>query len=347
MTFDAQRPVWKLLRKGKGMKTAFVTGAAGFIGLNLIEELNREQEEWKIAALYLPGEDIRRLSPFANVRTIEGNILHRDSLLKAIPEGVDVVFHLAGDTSTWSKNNARQFRINVEGTVQMLDAAVEKKAGRFIYTSSISAFGFHDGPVSEETISTAMKSGVNYHRTKFLAEQEVHKRNGKLKTVILNPCNVIGPYDRVNWAQTIQGIYNGKVDGYPPGIGTFAHVKDIARAHVQAGIREGLERQYVLGGTQATFKEAFDTIASVLNKKPLDKPLSKPMLRAAVFIFQLKSWIDKKEPVLSLEKYKRIVGKQIIDDLRAVRDLDHRKTPLKKMFEDSYNWLLQENLLKE
>jgi len=71
------------------------------------------------------------------------------------------------------------------------------------------------------------------------------------------------------------------------------------------------------------------------------------MLRAAVFIFQLKSWIDKKEPALSLEKYKRIVGRQIIDDRRAIRDLDHRKTPLKKMFEDSYNWLLQENLLKE
>lgn len=329
------------------MITAFVTGAAGFIGLNLIEELSREKEEWKIAALYLPGEDIRRLSPFANVRTIEGNILDRDSLWKAIPEKVDVVFHLAGDTSTWSRNNDRQFRINVEGTVHMLDAAVKKKAERFIYTSSISAFGFHDGPVSEETVSTAIKSGVNYHRTKFWAEQEVHKRSGKLKTVILNPCNVIGPYDRVNWAQTIRGIYNGKIDGYPPGIGTFAHVRDIARAHVQAGIREGLERQYVLGGTQATFKEAFDTIASVLNKKPLDKALSKPMLRAAVFIFQLKSWIDKKEPALSLEKYKRIVGRQIIDDRRAIRDLDHRKTPLKKMFEDSYNWLLQENLLKE
>ena len=117
-----------------------------------------------------------------------------------MPEEVDAVFHLAGDTSTWSKNNDRQYRINVEGTVNMLDAAVEKKARRFIYTSSISAFGFHDGPVSEETVSTAMQSGVNYHKTKYLAEQEVKKRSGKLQTVVLNPCNVIGPYDRINWA---------------------------------------------------------------------------------------------------------------------------------------------------
>ncbi|HQP12198.1 MAG TPA: NAD-dependent epimerase/dehydratase family protein, partial [Candidatus Omnitrophota bacterium] len=127
------------------MKRAFITGATGFVGLNLIEEMNKE--DWDIYALYLPGEDIRTLSRFA-VNAVAGNILNRDSLLKAVPEKVDVVFHLAGDTSTWSKNNDRQYRINVEGTINMLDAAVEKKAGRFIYTSSISAFGFHDGPVS-------------------------------------------------------------------------------------------------------------------------------------------------------------------------------------------------------
>jgi len=326
------------------MKRAFITGAAGFVGLNLIEAIHKE--DWEIFALYLPGEDVRYLSRFA-VHMIVRNILNMDSLLKAIPEEVDAVFHLAGDTSTWSKNNDRQYRINVEGTANMLDAAVEKKARRFIYTSSISAFGFHDGPVSEETVSTAMQSGVNYHKTKYLAEQEVKKRSGKLQTVVLNPCNVIGPYDRINWAQTIKTVYQDKLSGYPPGIGTFAHVKDIARAHIQAAEKEVVGKQYVLGGTQASFQEAFDTIAMVLNKKPSDKALSKSMLRVATFIFKLKSLIDKKEPMLSMEKYKRIVGKQIIDDRKAVKDLELKKTPLKKMFEDSYRWLLQEDLLKK
>ena len=312
--------------------------------MNLIEAIH--QEDWEIFALYLPGEDFHYLSRFP-VHMIEGNILNRDSLLKAIPEEVDAVFHLAGDTSTWSKNNGRQYRINVEGTANMLDAAVEKKARRFIYTSSISAFGFHDGPVSEETVSTAMQSGVNYHKTKYLAEQEVKKRSGKLQTVVLNPCNVIGPYDRINWAQTIKTVYQDKLSGYPPGIGTFAHVKDIACAHIQAAEKEVVGRQYVLGGTQASFKEAFDTIAMILNKKPSNKALSKSTLRLATFIFKLKSLIDKKEPMLTMEKYKRIVGKQIIDDRKAVKDLDLKKTPLKEMFEDSYRWLLQEDLLKE
>jgi dihydroflavonol-4-reductase len=115
--------------KEEFMKKAFITGAAGFVGLNLIEELSKD--DWEIFALYLPGEDISYLSQFT-LQTIAGNILNMDSLLTAIPEKVDVVFHLAGDTSTWSKNNDRQYRVNVEGTAKMLDAAVEKKAGRFI-----------------------------------------------------------------------------------------------------------------------------------------------------------------------------------------------------------------------
>ena len=192
-----------------------------------------------------------------------------------------------------------------------------------------------------------MQSAVNYHKTKYLAEQEVKKRSVKLQTVILNPCNVIGPYDRINWAQTIKAVYRNRLSGYPPGIGTFAHVKDIVRAHIQAAEKETLENQYVLGGTQASFKEAFDTIAMILNKQPSNKALSRLTLRAATYFFILKSLIDKKEPMLTMEKYKRLVGKQIIDDRRAVKDLGLKRSSLKKMFADSYSWLLQENLLKE
>jgi len=326
------------------MKKTFITGATGFLGLNLIDEINNEN--WDVSALYLPGEDLSYLSQF-KVSTISGNILSMDSLLKTMPEKVDFVFHLAGDTSTWSKNNDRQYKINVEGTINMLNAAIEKKAKRFVYTSSISAFGFHDGPMSEETVSTAMESGVNYHKTKFLAEHEVLKRFGKLQTVVLNPCNVIGPYDRINWAQTIKGIYQNNLPGYPPGIGTFAHVKDIVCAHIQAAKKEAVENQYVLGGTQASFKEIFDTIAELLNKKPLDKALSKTKLQAATYLCLLKSLVDRKEPTITMEKYKRLVGKQILDDRRAVRDLNLKKTPLKEMFADSYRWLQQENLLEK
>ena len=326
------------------MKKAFVTGSTGFLGLNLIKELSRR--DWEIHALHLPGEDLRQLLEFP-VLTAAGNVLDYDSLHKALPDNLDAVFHLAGDTSTWSKNNARQWKINVGGTINVLNAAVSRKAGRFIFTSSISAFGFHNKPISESTVSRARESGVNYHLSKFTAEQEIRKKNGEIRSVILNPCNVIGPYDRVNWAQTIKAVHQKRLPGYPPGIGTFAHVRDIAEAHVAAAEQENPLEQYVLGGTAAGFEEVFAVIEKILGLPHSGRVLSKGKLRAAMQILRVKSWFDGREPLVTLEKYKRLVGTQLCDDRLAVRDLGLKKTSLETMFSDSYRWLKQENLLND
>ena len=326
------------------MKSAFVTGSTGFLGLNLIEELC--QGDWEVLALTLPGEDLHYLSMFP-VRTVTGNILDTRSLLAAMPEEVDAVFHLAGDTSTWSKHNERQRKINVDGTINTLNAAIEKNTGRFIYTSSISAFGFHTDSISETTVSTAAQSGVNYHMTKFAAEQEIRKKTGEIQSVILNPCNVIGPYDQKNWAQTVKAVYQNRLPGYPPGLGTFAHVKDIVRAHIAAAEIENPLGQYVLGGTPVSFKEVFQTIENILGRPHSGKVISKSKLKTAMYLLQLKSWFDRQEPMITEEKYKRLVGTQLCDDRLAQRDLALQRTSLEKMFTDSYQWLLQENLLNK
>ena len=312
--------------------------------MNLIGELS--QKDWEIHALHLPDEDLRYLSRFP-VRAVPGNILDTGSLLAAMPEKVDAVFHLAGDTSTWSKHNQRQRIINVDGTTNTLNAAIEKQAGRFIYTSSISAFGFHNDPVSETTISTAGQSGVNYHMTKYAAEQDIRKKSGEIQAVILNPCNVIGPYDQKNWAQTIKAVYQDSLPGYPPGLGTFAHVRDIVRAHIAAAEVESPLGQYVLGGTPARFTEVFHTIENILGRKHSTKVISKSKLQAAMYLLKLKSWFDHQEPLITEEKYKRLVGTQLCDDRLAQRDLALKKTSLEEMFTDSYQWLLQENLLNQ
>ena len=326
------------------MKKAFVTGSTGFLGLNLIEELARR--DWEIHALHLPNEDLSYLSRFP-VQTVSGDILDVDSLPRVMPGNVDAVFHLAGDTSTWSKNNQRQRRINVDGTVNALNAAIKQKAGRFIYTSSISAFGFHDGPMSEATVSTAMQSGVNYHMTKYMAEQEIKKHAHEIRTVILNPCNVIGPYDQKNWAQTIKTVYQNRLPGYPPGLGTFAHVRDVVCAHIQAAEIDNPQGQYVIGGTPARFEEIFNTIETILGREHSGKVISKTKLWTAMNLFKIKSWLDGKEPLITQEKYKRLIGTQLCDDRAAIRDLGLKRSSLQQMFTDSYEWLLQENLLNQ
>ena len=117
-------------------KTAFVTGGTGFIGINLIELL--VNEGWDITALHRPASNLTYLKRFP-IKLAEGSLTDRESLDRAIPEGTDVVFHVAGDTSFWSKNNARQNATNVDGTRNMVEAAASKEVGTFIHTSSNSA----------------------------------------------------------------------------------------------------------------------------------------------------------------------------------------------------------------
>jgi dihydroflavonol-4-reductase len=328
------------------MKSAFITGSTGFVGLNLIAELCTQ--EWEIHALHLPGEDLRYLSRF-RVQPVAGNILDYHSLEQAIPENVDVIYHVAGDTSMWNKHNDRQFKLNVVGTRNMLKAAMGKKAGKFVHTSSISAYGYHPNrAISEQTESNAPACGMNYNITKNLAEQEVrYYADLGLPVTIINPCNIIGPYDRANWSQIIKAVRQGKLRGIPPGTGTFAHVRDVVRAHICAAEKGSPGENYILGGQVASFKEVINEIERLLGRKPSEKILSPSLLRFAVLVSRIKSIMTGKEPDVTPAKYKRLIGHLICDDSKAVRELGFCTVSIKEMLTDSYNWLLKENLLSD
>jgi len=325
------------------MKKAFVTGATGFLGLNLVERLLLQN--WEITALHLPGEDLKNLSRF-DVTPVAGNILDVASLQKAIPEKPDAVFHLAGDISMWHKNDDRQYKINVLGTANMCRAALEKNAVRFIHTSSSSAFGYHGCELTETTISNALGCKMSYNQTKYLAEQEVQKSVGAgLVAVILNPCNIIGPYDPGNWSQLIKNVCQGKLPGYPPGLGTFAHARDIADAHIAAVEKGRNGENYLLGGVRASFKEVIYQIVEITQVNLDLKKISKQKLKMMLYLGMVKSFFDGREPLLTYPKYMRLTGKLTCDDTKAQRELGFKTTSIHQMLTDCYGWMKQEQII--
>src|SRR5512139_2269299 len=104
-------------------ETGFVTGATGFVGLNLVEQLLARG--WRVIALHRAGSDLKYLARMRAERAV-GDVTDADSLMRALPEGVDAVFHVAGDVSLWSRRNAAQDRINIEGTRNMVGAALAR-----------------------------------------------------------------------------------------------------------------------------------------------------------------------------------------------------------------------------
>ena len=325
------------------MKKAFVTGSTGFIGLNLVERLLKNQ--WAVTALHLPGEDLKYLSRF-DVTPVAGNILDYPGLLNVVSEDQDVIFHLAGDTSTWKKEAQRQYDINVNGTIHMCNVALEKKIPRFVLTSSSSAYGVHTTRISEKTASNALSTGMSYHETKYLAEQELKKAVGRgLNAVTVNPCNIIGPYDLRNWSQLIINVCKGRMPGYPPGSGTFAHVRNIADAHIAAAEKGRTGENYLLGGIEAGFKDVIDEIGRVTGNTLSLKTISKNKLKTAMVLSSVKAVFTRKEPFLSYPKYMRLVGNLSCDNSKAVKELGFKTESISKMVADCYQWLTKEGYL--
>lgn len=324
-------------------KTAFVTGATGFLGINLVQQLL--EAGWEVTALHRKSSNLTYLKRF-DVVLKEGAITDKDSLMAAMPEGVDAVFHVAASTAMWSKQNDTQFQDNVIGTRNMVEVALAKKAKRFVHTSSVAAFGQNLNEIDETSKSIAMESPVNYVKTKYLAELEVDKAiaNG-LDAVLVNPCDIMGSFDSHNWAQVIQAVYNDDVPGIPPGNGIFCHVRDIARAHISAYEKGRTGERYLLGGVSATFKEVFNTIQRLMAKKETQFVMPALLMKAVIPFYSLQSKLNGKEPILTLEKYLELTIPKQVNCQKAMNELDFSITPLDETIRDSYEWLKKENLL--
>jgi dihydroflavonol-4-reductase len=325
-------------------RTAFVTGSTGFLGINLIEQLI--QQGWRVLALHRPSSEMKYLKRF-RVEAIQGDINDPSSLARGMPANLDAVFHVAGDTNMWSRRNAEQDRVNIDGTRNMVEAALRAKAKRFVLTSSISAYGIHQGKIDETAEQRGRVSWINYQRSKFLSEEEVRKGIARgLDAVIVNPASIFGPYDTSSWARLIQLIYTGKLPGIPPGALSFCHSREVAKAHIAAAERGRTGENYLLGGYDASFLELVKTIGEVTGRKVPAKPTPP----AALFVVsQIGNWISYltgKPPSITPEMVRMVTRNMYCDSSKAERELGFHAVSLRTMVEDSVNWLKHEGMLE-
>jgi dihydroflavonol-4-reductase len=324
-------------------KTAFVTGSTGFVGLNLIERLT--QQQWRVLALHRPNSELKYLKRFP-VESVVGDINDPDSLVRGIPKGVDAVFHVAGNTSLWSQRNAEQDRVNIDGTRNMVNAALRANAGRFVLTSSIAAYGVHKGRIDETAVQRGRTSWVNYQRSKYLGEEEVRKGvAGGLDAVIVNPASVFGPYDTGSWARLIRLIYTDRLPGIAPGALSFCHVHEVAKAHIAAAERGRCGENYLLGGTDATFLQLVQTIGEVLGRKVASKTTPAAAMVVVSRVGNWLSYLTGKPPTLTPEMVVMVSRHMFCQSTKAERELGFRTASLRSMVQDSVNWLRQEGFL--
>ncbi len=319
------------------MAQAFITGASGFVGRNMLDRLTADN--WEVTALYRPGRRPVWAGRYA-VHWVEGDILSEESLSRSLPREVDAVFHVAADTSIWRRNNDRQRRVNVEGTHNLVEAALRAGAKRFIHTSTWNVYGLEQGVINEDSPQSGRDSWIAYNRTKAEAEDLVRAaiRRG-LDAVFINPSHIIGRYDTENWARMITLVENGNLPGIPPGSGSFCHAEQVARAQVSAVAAGRVGENYLLGGTDASFLQVIRIIGEITRRPVPKRPMPAPLLKAYARVLEAISTLTGREPMLTPEGAAMVTEHPRIASSKAERELDYTPVDLRTMLLDAYRWL--------
>lgn len=320
---------------------AFVTGATGFLGKHLVHQLI--SQGWKVSALCRNNRNLSSY-PVPGIEWKQGKLQNIQSLRRAMPEKVDAVFHLAGDTATWSLQHRRQYQTNVLGTQNLAKVAIEKRAIRFIHTSSIAVYGFHDDIVDEHSEMRGIDSPIAYYRSKYLAEEVIRENIKKgLDAVILNPTVMLGPHDKQNWIQLFEKIRHDELPRIPPGKKSFCYAEDVAKAHIQAFVHGRCGENYILSGPSADLLQVCQWIARRLNKAVPTHSVPAWLMKLVGMMGSIFSHLTRKEPKISFEKAHILCSSIEASSEKAHRELQYKNTKtIEDMLEATYQWWIHQ-----
>lgn len=270
----------------------FVTGATGLLGSHLVFALLKKGE--RVRALRRSAADTSALQAllvhmapqerlFERIEWCDGDVLDVPSLLDGM-SGCTHVYHCAAVVSYHRRDRKQMYATNVEGTANMVNAAMECGIQKFCFVSSIAAIGRTELQTTLDETSEWTDSDLNTHYgiTKFLSEMEVWRGEQEgLDVVIVNPGFIIGPgrFDRSSAA--IFTKINEGMPVYPPGGTGFVAVSDVVRAMVQLMHSTVKSERFILVAENGSMQSLFERIARGLGKRVPTRVATPWMLQLA------------------------------------------------------------------
>jgi nucleoside-diphosphate-sugar epimerase len=319
-----------------------LTGGAGFLGRHLLRELRAAGA--RVRALSRRAETDEVLAALG-AEPVRGDVTDAASVRAALA-GVDAVFHAAADTNTWSKRNAAQWATNVGGIENLLAAARAQGVAGFVHTSSVSAYSHlvHE-TLREDVRQRGGESWINYERSKHAAENAV--RASGIPFLVFQPAHILGPGDTHNWSRLFVLVDRGELPGIPPGSGSFADVREVARAQVRGWRESRFGEAYLLGGVHASFLKLLTQVGAALGKPVPKRALPPWALRAYARVQVGVAALTGREPKVTPEAAEFTAHHLRVDSSKAIRDLGYRETPLPELLADTLAWMRTEGMLRE
>ena len=323
-------------------KKTLVTGAAGLLGVYLIRELLKTNEP--VIAIYrskIPPQ----LSPEeqAQVTWIQGDIL--DVLfLEEVMQDCDKVYHCAGLVSFSPKRIKDLFKINVEGTANVVNACLAAGVEKLIHVSSVASLGRkRNGQTVTENVKWDDNANPSvYGKTKYLGELEVWRGIAEgLDAVIVNPVIILGKGDwHTGSGATFKNAYN-EFPWYTEGSSGFVDGEDVAKAMVMLMDSKITSERFILSAENWTYRGLFTAMAKGFGKKPPSRKVT-PWLAALVWRLEaIKGWVTGQDPLLTKETAETAQQTVKFDNTKILQALPGFSfKPLEQTIEESCSYYL-------
>ncbi|MGH8428423.1 MAG: hopanoid-associated sugar epimerase [Gammaproteobacteria bacterium] len=325
-----------------------VTGATGFVGSAVVRAF--------LAAGYPVRALVRANSPRGNlaglnIETAKADLAAPDDLA-AVLEDCEGLVHVAADYRLFAPDPAPLYRVNVDGTLALMQVALDVGVKRIVYTSSVAVLGHHPNaaPADEDTTGVFADMIGHYKRSKFLAEAEVMRlvADAGLPAVIVNPTAPVGPRDAkpTPTGRMVLDAARGRMPAYVDTGLNIVHVDDVAAGHLLAYERGRIGRRYILGGDNLTLAAVFAAIAGLAGRRA-------PRIRLAPGALVPFAWLAEgwarftgTTPQLSRDELAMARHPMYFGSERAERELGYAHRPADAAFADALAWFATEGRLR-
>ena len=325
------------------MKTYIITGANGFLGNNIVREL--QNEDCEIRALVMPGDKLHSLDGL-RCTLYEGDVTKPETLgeIFAVEDGSEtVVIHCAAIVTVKSKFNQKVYDVNVGGALNVAEKALSIGA-RLVYVSSVHAIPERGQKVIGETKEFDPELVVGqYAKTKAETANALLKmsRERGLDVVIVHPSGMLGPHDfgHSHLTQLVLDFCNGKLGACVKGGYDFVDVRDVAAGILSAAERGRTGECYILSNRYVEIKELLDTVSEVRGTKKIKVVLPMWLAKVTAPLSEAYYALLKQPPLYTRYSLYTISTHVTFTHEKAAKELDFSPRPIRDTVSDTVAWL--------
>ncbi|MEX2803937.1 SDR family oxidoreductase [Streptococcus sp. H31] len=333
-------------RYGRTISHAFVTGATGLLGNNLVKALIKKNI--KVTALVRSLEKAKKQFGSLPVTCIEGDILRPENFRASLTE-CDALFHTAAffrESHKGGNHWSELYETNVAGTKKLLQVAYEEGIRKVVHTSSIAVLQAERDQMADETMSRGQDTKIDYYRSKILSEESVKQfliDHPDMFVCFILPGFMFGPGDigPTSAGQLIFNYVQHKLPGITKSSYSIVDARDVAEIHISAMQFGRQGERYLAAGHYITMEDLVKLLEEVTG-------ISRPRKHVPMFLVRvLAQWNElyhslTKKPILISNETVKIISEEYrrtnFSKEKTQKELGGQFRPIKETLADVVNW---------